>query len=124
MNPTAPGPDVLAGTDDPDERYLALLAWAAGHHAADFADFVAHRPSAGRHLGLDRAQVHALRDRHRARQIGASSFWAVMTLDAAARRAFVHDLLEYVGCPDDAVAAAAAALAAEEADRGLLRRAG
>jgi hypothetical protein len=124
MNPAEPGPDVLAGTADPDERYLALLAWVARDHAGDFADFVAHRPSAGRHLGLDPAHVQALRDRNRARQIGASPFWAVMTLDDDARRAFVHDLLEYVGCPDQAVAAAVAALGAEEADSGHLRRAG
>jgi hypothetical protein len=124
MNPTAPGPEVLAATADPDERYLALLAWAARHHACDFADFVSHRPSAGRHLGLDRAQLRALRDRNRARQVGASPFWAVMTLDAAARRAFVHDLLEFVGCPDDAVAAAVAALGTEPDDAPLFRRAG
>jgi hypothetical protein len=124
MNPAEPGPDVLAGTADPDERYLALLAWAARDHACDFADFVAHRPSAGRHLGLDRSQVHALRDRNRARQIGASPFWAVMTLDDDARRAFVHDLLEYVGCPDDAVAVAVRALGPQAADIPAFRRAG
>ena len=41
-----------------------------------------------------------------------------------ARRGFVHDLLEYVGCPDDAVAAAMRALGPQAEDNPAFRRAG
>jgi len=103
------GPEfsALAGTDD---RYLALLAWVARHYACDFADFIAHQASARRYLMLGREEVNAIRARNLARPIAGTPFWAVMTIDDAARVRFVRRLLEFVGCHDETVAAALAAL--------------
>ncbi len=117
--------DLLAGREDPDERYLALLDWVARRHPCDFADFVAHRPSAGSRRGLTREQVRAVRAHNHARQIGASPFWAVMALPAPARHAFAHELMEFVGCDDEAIRTALRALDAEEAAESTpFRRAG
>ncbi|MDP2136239.1 MAG: hypothetical protein Q8J74_00155 [Candidatus Didemnitutus sp.] len=35
-----PRPQIAAGHPTESERYVALLAWVARNHAADFADFV------------------------------------------------------------------------------------
>jgi negative modulator of initiation of replication len=91
---------------DPADRYLALLAWVARHHANDFADFISHQASARRYLRLSPAAVNAIQQQHETRQIDGTQFWAVMNIDPAAKSRFVRRLLEFIGCHDETVAEA------------------
>ncbi len=101
---------------DPIDRYLALLAWVAGQHACDFADFVSHQDSARRYLMLSRAEVNAIRAHNHARQIDGTQFWAVLSIDDATRGRFVRRLLEFIGCHDETIAQAVRALGLESAE--------
>lgn len=116
----------LLGTEfsaltDPAERYLALLAWVARHHAADFADFVSHQENGRRYLLLSRDEVNQVRTRNHARQIDGTPFWAVMGLEDAVRARFVRRLLEYIGCHDETVTQSLRLLGLEGATRHSFR---
>jgi hypothetical protein len=102
-------PEFLA-VADPEERYLALLAWCATRHASDFADFISHQESGHRYLMLTPDEVHAVRAHNHARQIDGTQFWAVMTIDPKSKRRFVRRLLEFIGCRDETVTEACRAL--------------
>ncbi len=91
---------------DPVDRYLDLLAWCARHYATDFADFISHQESGRRYLAWNRDEINEARARNLARQIDGTQFWAVMTIDEAAKRRFVCRLLEFIGCHDETVAEA------------------
>jgi len=95
---------------DPADRYLALLAWVARHHTADFADFISHQASARGYLMLSQAEVNAIRHQHHARQIDGTQYWAIMNIDDTTKGRFVRRLLEFIGCHDEAVAGALRAL--------------
>ena len=95
---------------DPIERYLALLAWAARHYAADFADFISHQESGRHYLAWNRDEINEARNRNLARQIDGTQYWAVMTIDDDARLRFVTRLLEFIGCHDETVVLAGRAL--------------
>lgn len=97
---------------DASERYLALLAWCATNHGGDFRDFIAHQESAHRYLVLSRDEVQQVRAHNQSRQIDGTQFWAVMRIDAPARRRFVRRLLEFIGCRDEMVNAACGTLGA------------
>ena len=101
----------FSNQSDPVERYLALLAWVARHHAADFADFISHQDSARRYLRLSPTEVNALRQEHHTCQIDATHYWAVMNIDDTIKGRFVRRLLEFIGCHDETVAEAIRALA-------------
>ncbi len=96
----------FAAQPDLTERYLTLLAWCAKNYAGDFADFISHQESSLRYLMLNRDEINEVRSRNHARQIDGTQFWAVMTIDDAARRRFVCRLLEFIGCHDATVARA------------------
>jgi hypothetical protein len=95
-------PEFTALTD-PSDRYLALLGWVAKSYAVDFADFIAHQESGRHYLALSRDDIQELRQRNRARPIPATHYWAVMSIDPAAKRRFVCRLLEFIGCHDETV---------------------
>ncbi len=95
---------------EPVERYLALLAWAAKNYSCDFADFISHQESCLRYLMLSRDEIQEVRARNHARQIDGTQFWAVMTIDQHTKRRFVCRLLEFIGCHDETVAVACRAL--------------
>jgi hypothetical protein len=105
----------LAGADfsrltGATDRYLALLAWCAQNYATDFADFISHQESGRHYLAWNRDEINEARARNQARQIDGTQFWAVMTIDDETRRRFVCRLLEFIGCHDETVSAACAAL--------------
>lgn len=102
--------DEFTHLGDPVDRYLALLAWCARHYATDFADFISHQESGRHYLAWNRAEINEARARNHARQIAGTQFWAVMTIDEAAKRRFVYRLLEFIGCHDETVAQADRAL--------------
>ena len=104
---------------DPADRYLALLAWVARHHTADFADFISHQASARRYLMLSQIEVNAIRHEHHARQIDGTQYWAVMNIDEATKGRFVRRLLEFIGCHDETVAEALRALALPQVSNRL-----
>ena len=99
---------------DPTERYLNLLAWCARNYACDFADFIAHQESGRHYLAWNRDEINEARARNHARQIDGTQFWAVMTIDEAAKRRFVRRLLEFIGCHDETVALAGRSLGWDE----------
>ena len=101
----------IAQASTPADRYLALLAWVARHHAADFTDFIAHQASARRYLMLSSAEVNTIRRQHHARQIEGTQYWAVMNIDDATKGDFVRRLLEFIGCQDETVIEALRVLA-------------
>jgi negative regulator of replication initiation len=111
----------FARLSDPIDRYLALLAWVARHHATDFADFISHQDSARRYLLLGHEAVNRIRERNHARQIDGTQYWAVMGLDDGARAAFVRRLLEFIGCHDETVAQSLRLLGLEGAARHPFR---
>jgi hypothetical protein len=111
----------FAALTDPVERYLALLAWVARHHAADFADFVSRQESGRRYLLLSHEEVNEVRARNHARQIDGTPFWAVMGLEDAVRARFVRRLLEFIGCHDETVAQSLHLLGLEGATRHAFR---
>ncbi len=76
----------------------------------DFADFIAHQESGRRDLALSRDDIREIRQRNRARPIPATQYWAVMSIDQAAKRRFVRRLLEFIGCHDETVGFACRAL--------------
>lgn len=92
-----------SGKPDPADRYLALLAWVARHHAADFADFISRQTSARHYLQLSCAEINNLRHQHLTRQIDGTQYWAVMNIDPASKNRFVRRLLEFIGCHDETV---------------------
>lgn len=102
---------------DPEERYLALLAWCADHHRSDFADFVSRQESSHRYLMLDPEEIQGVRAENHARQIDQTQFWAVMAIDDSSKGQFVRRLLEFVGCRDETVRAAGSALGLGPTDR-------
>ena len=102
--------DEFTRLSDPIDRYLALLAWCARHYATDFVDFISHQESGRHYLAWNRDEINEARARNHARQIAGTQFWAVMTIDDAARQRFVARLLEFIGCHDETVAQAAHAL--------------
>jgi hypothetical protein len=102
--------DEFTRLGDPIDRYLALLAWCARHYATDFADFISHQESGRHYLAWNRDEINEARARNHARQIAGTQFWAVMTIDDAARQRFVCRMLEFIGCQDETVAQATHAL--------------
>jgi hypothetical protein len=102
--------DEFTRLPDPIDRYLALLAWAARHYAADFGDFISHQDSGRHYLAWNRDEINEARARNHARQIDGTQYWAVMTIDDAARLRFVTRLLEFIGCHDETIAHARQAL--------------
>ena len=102
--------DEFTHLGDPIDRYLALLAWCARHYATDFADFIAHQESGRHYLAWNRDEINEARARNHARQIDGTQFWAVMTIDDAAKQRFVCRMLEFIGCHDETVAQASQAL--------------
>ena len=102
--------DEFTRLGDPIDRYLALLGWCASHYATDFADFISHQESGRYYLAWNRDEINEARARNHARQIAGTQFWAVMTIDDAARQRFVCRMLEFIGCQDETVAQATRAL--------------
>lgn len=114
-SPAASLDAVIAGTEfgrvaDPVDRYLAVLAWCASNHAADFADFVSHQPSALRYLWLDRGEFQEIRARNQTRQIAGTQFWAITSIGPVTKGRFVRRLLVFVGVGDETVVRALRAL--------------
>lgn len=121
----SPLPQIAAGQPTESERYVALLAWVARNHAADFADFVSHQDSVRRYLMLNREAVNEIRVHNHARQLEGTQFWAVMNVAAATKARFVRRLLEFIGCHDETVAGTLQVLGLDQAEpRGLRRLVG
>lgn len=103
------GSEFTAATE-PDDRYLALLGWAVRHNACDFAEFVCSQESAHRFVLFSATEVNERRALNHARQISGSPFWAVMRVDRDTKAGFARRLLEFIGCRDETVKLALAAL--------------
>jgi negative modulator of initiation of replication len=79
------------------DKYLAILAWIAGHHPADFNEFIRSLSSGRRYLGLSREEIVETCRHNQARQIDGTPYWAIMNLDTVTKRRFLGRVLEFVG---------------------------
>jgi negative regulator of replication initiation len=86
------------------ERYLALLAWIAKHHAPEFSDFIAHHASGRKYLGLSAEEIRETCRHNQARLIDGTHYWAIMNLDTPTKRRFLRRLLVFVGTSDEVIA--------------------
>lgn len=84
----------LAGVD---AKYLALLAWVAAQHPADFAEFVESEPSAAAYLRFSPEEILRTCRRHLTRQIDGTRYWAIMNITEATKQRFLGRLLEFIG---------------------------
>jgi negative modulator of initiation of replication len=88
-----------AKTSDAD-RYLALLAWLAAQHRADFDDFIAHQASGRKYLGRSPEEIRETCRHNQARPIPGTHFWAIMNLDTPTKRRFLRRLMIFIGESD------------------------
>lgn len=102
-------PEFRAKFTDAD-RYLAILAWIAARHPADFAEFIRGLESGRRYFGLTRDEVVATCRHNQARQIEGTPFWAIMNIDSATKRRFLARVLEFTGYHEDGIELACATL--------------
>lgn len=124
---TDPLSDYLLGaefrTNVPDaDKYLALLAWVAGHHPTEFAEFIRHAASGRHYLGMTREEVLEACRHHQARQIDGTPYWAIMNLDPTTKRRFLARVLTFIGYDEPRIAAACAALGASRPSQPRRRR--
>jgi len=102
-------PEFRAKFTDAD-KYLALLAWVAARHPADFGEFIRSLDGGRRYLGLSREEILETCRHNQARQIDGTPYWAIMNIDSATKRRFLARVLEFVGYRDAAIELACAAI--------------
>jgi negative regulator of replication initiation len=79
------------------EKYLALLAWVAVQHGAEFGEFIRSETGSSRFLTLGREEIVESCRRNLSCQIDGTQYWAVMNIDRGTKCRFVRRLLEFVG---------------------------
>jgi negative modulator of initiation of replication len=97
------------------EKYLAVLAWIAARHAADFNEFIislTNGPSGRRYLGLSREEIVEQCRHNQARQIPGTHYWAIMNIDTPTKRRFLSRVLEFIGYRDEIIAFVCGAIGA------------
>lgn len=112
VNPLAAfvlGPEFRAKFTDAD-KYLALLAWIARRHPADFGEFIRASDSGRRYIGLSRDEIVEACRHNQARPIDDTPYWAIMNLDTPTKRRFLARVLDFVGYDEDLVELACAAI--------------
>lgn len=113
-------PDFRAKFTDAD-KYLALLAWVASRHPADFGELIRSSTSGRRYVGLTREEVVEACRHNQARPIDGTPYWAIMNLDTATKRRFLARVLDFVGYGEAAIDLACAAIGmSRPARRGRL----
>lgn len=99
------------------DKYLALLSWVAGRHAADFSEFIRSLSGGRKYLGLSRDEVLETCRHNQARQIAGTPYWAIMNLDTATKRRFLARVLEFVGYREEISEFACAAIGIKRPSR-------
>ena len=92
-------PEFRAKFTDAD-KYLALLAWIAQKHPAEFGEFIQAQSSGRRYLSMSREEILETCRHNQARQIDGTHYWAIMNIDTATKRRFLARLLEFIGYRD------------------------
>jgi negative modulator of initiation of replication len=85
------------------DKYLALLAWIAAHHASEFSEFILSLSSGRRYLSMTREEILETCRHNQARQIPGTHYWAIMNIDSATKRRFLARVLEYIGYRDTVI---------------------
>ncbi len=86
------------------DKYLAILGWLAGKHAAEFNEFIlslTHGASGRRYLGMSREEIVEQCRHNQARPIPGTHYWAIMNIDTATKRRFLSRVLEFIGYRDE-----------------------
>jgi len=92
------------------DKYIALLAWLASRHPADFGEFIRSLEGGRRYLGMSREEILETCRHNQARQIDGTPYWAIMNLDTATKRRFLARVLEFVGYRESIIDFACAAI--------------
>lgn len=100
------------------EKYLAVLAWIAERHDAEFGEFIRSQSGSRRYLSMSREEILETCRHNQARQIDGTQYWAIMNIDTATKRRFLARLLEFIGYRDAAIEFVCAAIGG----RGVVRR--
>lgn len=82
------------------DKYLAILAWIATHHAEEFGEFIEAQSSGRRFLSMSREEILETCRHNQARQIDGTHYWAIMNIDTATKRRFLARLLDFIGYRD------------------------
>lgn len=85
------------------DKYLAILGWIAARHPADFQEFILSLNRGRRYLSLNREEIVAQCRHNQARQIPATSFWAIMNIDTPTKRRFLSRVLEFCGYREELI---------------------
>jgi len=85
------------------DKYLALLAWIAARHAAEFSEFILSQSRGRRYLSMTREEILETCRHNQARQITGTHYWAIMNIDSATKSRFLARLLEYIGYRDTVI---------------------
>jgi negative modulator of initiation of replication len=99
------GPEFRAKFTDAD-KYLAILAWVASRHAAEFKEYIlslSGSTSGRRYLGMSRDEIVDQCRHNQARPIPSTRYWAIMNIDTATKRRFLSRVLEFIGYREDIV---------------------
>lgn len=101
------------------EKYLALLAWIATRHPADFGEFIRSLDGGRKYLSLSRDEILETCRHNQARQIAGTPYWAIMNIDTATKRRFLARVLEFAGYRESAIEFACAAIGMKRPARRL-----
>ncbi|MBS0664082.1 MAG: hypothetical protein JSR48_12520 [Verrucomicrobia bacterium] len=90
------GPEFRVKEHDAD-RYLALLAWVAARHRAEFDEFIRGLSTGRKFLTMSREEILDRCRHNQARPIEGTPYWAILNLDTPTKRRFLARILEFVG---------------------------
>ncbi len=85
------------------DKYLAILAWIAREHGADFREYIASLTRGRRYLSLSRYDIVAQCRHNQARQIPGTPYWAIMNIDTPTKRRFLSRVLEFCGYREELI---------------------
>lgn len=85
------------------EKYLAILAWIAAQHGADFREYIESLNRGRRYLSLSREDIIEQCRHNQARQIPGTPFWAIMNIDTPTKRRFLSRVLEFCGYREELI---------------------
>ncbi len=110
-------PEFRAKFADAD-KYLAILAWIAERHTAEFGEFIRSQTGGRRYLSMSREEILETCRHNQARQIDGTPYWAIMNIDTATKRRFLARVLEFIGYREAVIEFVCAAIGM----RGVARR--
>lgn len=85
------------------DKYLAILGWVAGHHPAEFQEYILSLTSGRRYLGKSREEILEQCRHNQARLIPGTPYWAIMNIDTPTKRRFLSRVLDFCGYREEII---------------------